>query len=61
MHISIVTYRLKSRSAEREETSVAREWLGKHIPVATSTHATVKELLEAMFSMQSAPRLYKEK
>jgi hypothetical protein len=34
-----------------EETALARQWPGKHIPMAMNTHATVKELLEALFSM----------
>jgi hypothetical protein len=28
----------------------AREWLGKHVPVAKDTHATIEELLETVFS-----------
>jgi hypothetical protein len=30
---------------------VARQRLGKHIPAATNKHATIKELLDAPFSM----------
>jgi hypothetical protein len=52
-----VTYWLKARSAEQKETTVARERLGKHVPVATDTQATIEELLEAVFSMWSVPRL----
>jgi hypothetical protein len=33
---------------------VARQRLGKHVPAATNTHATVKELLDPVFSMRSA-------
>jgi hypothetical protein len=40
--------------------AVARERLGKHVPAATGTHATIEELLETAFSMQSVPRLYKD-
>jgi hypothetical protein len=32
---------------------VARQWLSKHIPGITNTHATIKELLGALFSLQS--------
>jgi hypothetical protein len=46
-----VTYRLKARSTERQETSVARERLGKHVPAATDTQANLEELLEAVFSV----------
>jgi hypothetical protein len=33
---------------------VARQRLGKSVTAATNTHETVKELLDAPFSMQSA-------
>jgi hypothetical protein len=29
--------------SQSEETSIARQWLGKHIPTATNTHATTEE------------------
>jgi hypothetical protein len=45
---------------ENEETSIARQWLGKYVFVATNTHATIGELLEAVFSMGSVPKFYKE-
>lgn len=32
---------------------VARQWLSKHIPVATNTHTIIEELLAALFSMPS--------
>jgi hypothetical protein len=44
-----VTYRLKARSEEREETAVARERLGKHVPAAMETHTTLEVLLEAVW------------
>jgi hypothetical protein len=56
-----VTYGLKVRSAKREETSVAKERLGKHVPAVTDTRATIDQFLEAVFSVRSAPRLCKEK
>jgi hypothetical protein len=54
-----VTYRLKARSAEREETAVAKQGLGKQVSSARNNQAKIEELLEAMFSMWSVPRLYK--
>jgi hypothetical protein len=38
---------------EPEETAVARQPLGKHVPGATNAHSTIKELLDAVFSMRS--------
>jgi hypothetical protein len=29
------------------------QWLGKHVPAATNTHAAIEELLDAPFSMRS--------
>jgi hypothetical protein len=37
---------------EPEETAVARQWLGKHVPVAMNTYVTTKEELDAVFSMR---------
>jgi hypothetical protein len=34
------------------------EQLGKHIPAAMDMHATIEELLEMVFSMQSLLRYY---
>jgi hypothetical protein len=44
---------LKARIVEREETAIARRWLGKHVPVAVNVHTAVEELLEIMFYMWS--------
>jgi hypothetical protein len=55
-----VKYRLKASSSELEETAVARERLGKHVPAATNTDATIEELLEAVFYVGSVPGLYKK-
>jgi hypothetical protein len=30
----------------------AKQWIGKHVPVATNTHATIEQLLNAWFSMR---------
>jgi hypothetical protein len=40
--------------------AVSRQRHGKHIPVATDTHATVEVLLETVFYTQSVQRGYKE-
>jgi hypothetical protein len=46
-----VAYVLKARTVEPEGTAIAREWLHKHtIPMAMKEHATIEELLEAVFS-----------
>jgi hypothetical protein len=40
---------------------VARQWLSsRHVIAATDTHAAIEELLEAVFSVPSVPRLYNE-
>jgi hypothetical protein len=49
-----VTCPPNARILEPEETAIAKEQLGIH--ASAVTHAI--ELLEAMFSMQSVPRLY---
>jgi hypothetical protein len=52
---------LKAITVKPAETAIAREWLCKHIvPMAKKEHATMEELLEVVFSVQSVPRLYKE-
>jgi hypothetical protein len=48
----------KTRIAESEETAVAMELQRKHVSAVTNTHATIEGLLEAVFIVQSAPRLY---
>jgi hypothetical protein len=53
---NITTYRLKARSAELEETTVATQRFGKHVAAATDTHATIEELLQELFSMRSVSR-----
>jgi hypothetical protein len=44
---------MKAQIMEPEETAIARQWLGKHIPAATNIHATTKKLLDVVFSMWS--------
>jgi hypothetical protein len=43
---------------EPEKTSIARQRLGKQVPAATNTQVTVDELLETVFLVGSASRLY---
>jgi hypothetical protein len=50
----------EGRIVEPEETSIIRQWLGKHVPSARNTQAAKEEFLEALFSVGSAPRLYNE-
>jgi hypothetical protein len=45
---------------EREEAAIARQRRCKHISAANIQHAIVDELLEAVFSVRSVPRLYSE-
>jgi hypothetical protein len=58
-----VTCLLKVRIAEPEKMSIARQWLCKHVSMATKScdrhnrYATVEELLEAVFSVGSMQRL----
>jgi hypothetical protein len=68
--LDIVAYLLKARSVEpgkrpllangSEPTFVSRQSLGKHVTVATDTHATVEVLVGTMFSTRSVPMSYKE-
>jgi hypothetical protein len=45
---------------KQEQGAVSRQRLGKHIPAATDTHATVEVLLETVFCSQSMQSGYKE-
>jgi hypothetical protein len=45
---------------EPEETSVARQRLGKQVYAAKNTQATIEELLGMMFSLRSVQSSYKE-
>jgi hypothetical protein len=40
--------------------AVYRQRLGKHVSVATDTHATIEVLLEMVFSTRSIQRGYKD-
>jgi hypothetical protein len=40
-------------------TPVAMQWLSsRHVITATDTHAKIEELIEAVFSVRSVPRLH---
>jgi hypothetical protein len=66
-----VAHLLKARTVESEKqpllvngaetTFVSRQRLGKHVPVATDTHATIELLLETVFSTRSARVCKKDK
>jgi hypothetical protein len=43
---------LKAAIAEPKEMAIARQWLAKHVTMATNTHTTT-ELLHVAFSMRS--------
>jgi hypothetical protein len=51
---------MKGGIVEPEEMAVVRQWMDKHMSMALATHATIQELSEAVFSMQSEPRLHSE-
>jgi hypothetical protein len=69
---SIVAYILKAKArtvepekqpllANGSETAfVSRQRLGKHVPAATDTHATIEVLLGNMFSARSMKKAYKK-
>jgi hypothetical protein len=44
---------LKAGILEPDVMAIARQWLSKHITMATNIHPTTEELLDAMFSMWS--------
>jgi hypothetical protein len=54
---AILTWCLKARTVEPEDTAVATEHLSKHTSMATNRH-NIEELLEAVFSMWPVLRLY---
>jgi hypothetical protein len=51
---------LKAGIVEPEETSIARQRLGKQVPAATDTQATIEKLFGKVFSIQSVQSGYKE-
>jgi hypothetical protein len=42
------------------DAAIARQRLGKHALAATDMQATIEELLEAVLSMRSVPRLHSD-
>jgi hypothetical protein len=60
-NIHIATWRLKARIEDSEVTAVnTLPRQPNHVTVAMDTQATIKELIEAVFSFWSAPRLHNE-
>jgi hypothetical protein len=45
---------------EQEHAAIARQQQSKHVSGATNQHMTIDELLELMFDVWSALRLYNE-
>jgi hypothetical protein len=60
LFLYIVKLRLKAGIVEGQKTSTIRQWLGKHVPAATNTQATIK-VLEMMFSIRSVQSGYKRR
>jgi hypothetical protein len=72
--VSIVAYLLKTGTVVPEKQPllcndrviikytrvVSKKRLGKHVPTATDTHATIEVRLETVFSTRSVQRSYKE-
>jgi hypothetical protein len=56
--VYIVTWRMKAGIAHSEKTSITKQRHGKHVSAVTNNHATKEELLEAVVSIRSVPRLY---
>jgi hypothetical protein len=56
--IYIVTFLMQAGIAEPEETVCKHVSTATQVTAATFTHATVEELLEAVFSVGSKQRLY---
>jgi hypothetical protein len=48
---------MKAGTMEPEEMTIGMQRLSKYVPATTSTHTTVEELLDVVFSMWSVPRL----
>jgi hypothetical protein len=40
--------------------SIARHWLSKHVLMSVNMHTTIEELLETVFSLQGAQKLYRQ-
>jgi ribosome-interacting GTPase 1 len=51
---------MKAVIVQQEEAATVRQHHDKYVSTAMNQHATVEELLEAVFSVQSLLRLYNE-
>lgn len=51
---------VKEGIADPEKSAIARWQHGKYVSPATNKHVAIKELLEAMLSIWSMPKLYSE-
>jgi hypothetical protein len=66
--IHVVTYLHEARTVEPEKQPLlangletkffSRQRLGKHVPAAADTHATIEVLLETAFSSRSVKRVW---
>jgi hypothetical protein len=50
----------ESQNSGMSELVIARQRHSKHVSAAMNQYATTKEMLEVVFSVWSAPRLYNE-
>jgi hypothetical protein len=50
---------MKAGTANPENTSIVRQRHGKTVSAVMNNHATIEELLEAVFSRRFVSRLYK--
>jgi hypothetical protein len=48
----------ESRNSGTNKTLIPKQWRGKRVAAVTNKHATIEQLLEAMVSVRSVPRLY---
>jgi hypothetical protein len=51
---------MKEGIADPEKSAIARRLHGKYVSAARNKSVAIKELLEAMLSMWSMPKLYSE-
>jgi hypothetical protein len=62
--MSVESQNCENRAVARErlsKKSLVRQWLsGSHMKAVKDTHATIEELLKAVFPAWSVPMLYKE-
>jgi hypothetical protein len=58
--LCIATRRVKAVIVPQEEAAIIRQRRGKHVSAAANQNATIEELLEAVFSVRSAPGIYSD-